>query len=420
MSSRKPFVALAAAETFSISGTRLSTIAVPWLVLSTTGSAALTGVVVFTEMLPYVLAKALGGPLIDRLGPKRVAITCDSASVLAVVLVPVLHALGLLRFGLLVAIVFVMGLLRGPSDAAKSSMVPDIAEIAAVPLERVTGVAGMIERLGSTVGAALAGVLVSWIGPSQALGVNAATFALAALIVQFGIPALRERGASATEPEPSSYGQELREGWQFLRRDAVLVGIVVMVATTNLLDQAWSAVLLPVWIKDGGHGAGLLGMMFAVFAAFSIGGSAVAAMLGERLPRLPVYAVAFLICGLPRFAVYALDVPVAGVVVTLAAGGFASGFINPILGAVIFERIPKPLMGRVSSLNTALCWALIPFGGLVGGLLVTGLGVSWAMLVVGLAYFVTTLAPLVRKSFREFGTPQRSGAPEAADVVPAA
>ena len=58
------------------------------------------------------------------------------------------------------------------------------------------------------------------------------------------------------------------------------------------------------------------------------------------------------------------------------AGGFASGFLNPILGAVIYERIPTPLMGRVTSLNTALCWSLMPFGGLLGGVLVQAIGLS--------------------------------------------
>jgi len=36
-------------------------IAIPWFVLTTTGSAALTGVVAFAEMAPYLVAKALGG-----------------------------------------------------------------------------------------------------------------------------------------------------------------------------------------------------------------------------------------------------------------------------------------------------------------------------------------------------------------------
>ncbi|MDE9365872.1 MFS transporter [Luteipulveratus sp. YIM 133132] len=419
MSRRRPFAALAVAETFSIAGTRLSTIAIPWLVLTTTGSASLTGLVAFAEMLPYVLSKALGGPLIDRVGARRVAVSCDAVSVLVVGLVPLLHLLGALTFPLLLPIVFAMGALRGPSDSAKYSMVPDVAEQADMPLERVTGVAGVIERLGTTVGAGLAGGLVALVGPSQALAVNAATFALAALLVRWGIPATpRPAEPVATGASITTYRDELEDGWDFLRKDAVLVGIVTMLALTNLLDQAWSSVVLPVWIKDAGHGAGLLGLMFAVFSACSVGGAALAAALGERLPRLPVYAVAFLVTGLPRFLVYALDSPVAVVMVTLAVAGFASGFLNPILGAVIFERIPKPLMGRVSSLSTALCWVGIPFGGLVGGALVTLAGVRWAMLGLGLAYFVVTLLPLARRSFREFGSaPRRATADETAAEV---
>ncbi|AKU17581.1 MFS transporter [Luteipulveratus mongoliensis] len=399
--SRRPFVALAVAETFSITGTRLSTIAIPWLVLTMTGSATLTGVVAFTEMLPYVIAKALGGPLIDRLGAKRIAITCDSASVAVVSLVPVLYALGALSTAVLLPIVFVMGVLRGPSDGAKQSMVPHVAEQAGMPLERVTGVAGAIERLGSTVGAAAAGGLVAAIDPAPALAVNAVTFAIAALVVRWGIPAMRPV-PPVEETDATTYRQDLQEGWTFLRKDAVLVGIVVMVATTNLLDQAWSTVLLPVWIRDQGHGAELLGAIFAVFSACSIGGAAIAAAIGERLPRLPIYAGAFLLTGLPRFLVFVLDSPLAGIFAVLAIGGFASGFINPILGAVIFERIPKALVGRVASLNTALCWVLIPFGSLVGGALVTLIGVGPTLLVFGLAYFATTLLPLTRRSFREF------------------
>ncbi|TAY60263.1 MFS transporter, partial [Rhizobium ruizarguesonis] len=69
-----PFLALAAAETLSLSGTRLSTIAIPWLVLSTTGSPVLTGLTAMMEMLPYVAAKALSGPLIDRVGPMPVEV----------------------------------------------------------------------------------------------------------------------------------------------------------------------------------------------------------------------------------------------------------------------------------------------------------------------------------------------------------
>ncbi len=408
-----PFLALAAAETLSLSGTRLSTIAIPWLVLSTTGSPVLTGLTAMMEMLPYVAAKALSGPLIDRVGPKRIAVVCDTASVAVVGLVPLLDLFGLLDMPLLLPVVFAMGALRGPSDAAKQAMVPDIATLAAMPLERVTGVVGAIERLASTAGAAGAGALIGLIGPGQALVVNAVTFAAAALIVGVGIPGLRRVPESRGMPEPcgapearpggiSSYFSDLREGWSFLRGDVVLVSIVTMVATTNLLDQAYHAVLLPVWTQSSGHGPELLGAMFSAFTGASIAGAAIAAAIGERMPRLMVYTVAFLLTGFPRFLVVALDAPPALIFITLAIAGFASGFLNPILSAVIFERIPKPLTGRVTAMNAALCFALIPFGGLVGGALISTIGLAAALSLTGLAYLAATLFPLALKSFRGF------------------
>jgi len=397
---RRPFLAFAIAETLSISGTRLSTIAIPWLVLTTTGSPILTGVVAMAEMLPYVVAKALSGPLIDRIGPKRVAIGCDTASVLVVGLVPLLALFGWLDLALLLPIVVAMGILRGPSDAAKISMVPSIAKLADVPLERVTGVAGVIDRLASTVGAAAAGGLIALIGPGLALTLNAATFALAAAVVATGIPAF---GRERTETR-GSYFAELREGFDFIRRDALLVGIVVMITITNLLDAAWSAVLLPVWTQQAGFDAALLGLLFAVMSAASIAGAAIATATGERLPRLTVYIVAFLLAGLPRFAVFAIDVPLLAVFVTLAIGGFAAGFINPIVNAVIMERIPPAMIGRASALVGALAWALIPFGGLVGGALVALVGLAPTLWLTGLAYFAATLLPLARRSFRAFGS----------------
>lgn len=403
--SRKPFAALAVAEAFSISGTRLSQIAVPWLVLTMTGSAVWTGVVGFAEMLPYVVAKALGGPIVDRIGAKAVAMTSDSCSVLIVGVIPLLQWAGMLQLVWLVPISALMGAVRGPSDGAKSALVPVVADQGAVPLEQVTGVMGAIERLGGTVGAAAAGAVVAMIGAPQALLVNAVTFAVAAAFISRGVPSAtsqRPQEVSGQAGAEASYRQQLVEGWHFLRGDAVLVGITTMVSVTNLLDQAWTAVLLPVWAHDTGQGAGAVGLVLAVMAGPSILGALTAAAVGERLPRLPIYTLCFVVAGIPRFSIFAFDTPMWAMAAVLAVVGFVSGFCNPILGAVIFERIPRHLVGRVSALNTSLCWSLIPFGGLLGGGLAALVGLRAATMTVGVAYFWVALMPLVRKSFREF------------------
>jgi predicted MFS family arabinose efflux permease len=391
-----------ASETVSLTGTRVSMVALPWFVLGTTGSPARTGVAAFAEMAPYVVAKAVAGPLVDRLGPRRITVAADLASVLAVGTIPVLHALHLLTFPLLLLAVAVAGTLRGPGDGAKQALVPAVAAAADVPLERATGLAGAVERLASTLGAACAGVLVAAVGAAPALVVDAASFAVSAGLVAATVPGRgRTSRGEATGGRSGSYLSELREGWDFLRRDPVLVGIVAMVATTNLLDAAYSSVLVPVWARHSGGGAATVGLLFAVFAGGSVLGSLLAATYAARLPRLATYVVGFVVAGLPRFVVLALGVPLPGVLAVAVAGGVAAGFLNPILGAVIYERIPAPLVGRVTSLNTSLCWAGIPFGGVLGGLLVTAVGLSPALLAVGAAYFVATMLPVLQPRWRQ-------------------
>jgi hypothetical protein len=54
----------------------------------------------------------------------------------------------------------------------------------------------------------------------------------------------------------------------------------------------------------------------------------------------------------------------------------------------------------VTSLTSSICWSLMPLGGIIGGLLVSGIGLSPAMVVIGVAYFVVTMAPALIPSFR--------------------
>jgi hypothetical protein len=48
-----------------------------------------------------------------------------------------------------------------------------------------------------------------------------------------------------------------------------------------------------------------------------------------------------------------------------------------------------------------MCFALMPFGGLLGGGLVTWWGLSAAMLGIGAAYFLVTMLPAVDPRWRE-------------------
>ncbi|MER5276742.1 MFS transporter [Streptomyces sp. NPDC002809] len=386
-------VGMLSANAAALSANRVLSIALPWFVLTTTGSVGKTGLVAFCQIVPYVISQALAGPIIDRIGPKRISVAGDLMSTAAMATAPLLYLTGNLPFGVLLALLAVVGVADGPANGAKGLFVPSATRAARVPIERGTGLSAAVERTATTVGPALAGVVVTAFGSLYALWITAALFAVSALIVSTTLTDPVPEPHETPVEESGGYLSQLRQGAAFLRDAKLLRSIVLMLAVTNLLDQAFMSVLLPVWAKESGNGAAAIGLVVSVFAATSIIAALVAAGVAERLPRRTVYLIGFALGGLPRFAAMALGAPLWLVLTVLAVGGLGSGFVNPIVGAVTYELIPTPLLGRVKTLAQAVTWAGIPFGGLLGAGLVTLTGTSAALWIVGGLYLVAIALP---------------------------
>ncbi|MFJ9648067.1 MFS transporter [Streptomyces sp. NPDC101206] len=400
--SRRPFAAVLAANTISTAGSSLTLIGVPWFVLQTTGSAGRAGVVAFCATLPVVVAALVGGPVIDRVGRRRVSAASDAVCALAVGAIPLLHYAGLLEFWMLCALMAVGGLVHTPGLTARHVLLPDLAEHAGTTVARAASLYDAVFRGARMIGAAVAGVLIAVVGAEAALLVDAASFAVSALLV-----AVFLRGVPAAEPQPrpekasfARYRAELAEGWAFLAGSRLLLGVTVMVMMTNGLDQGWSSVLLPVHGRQALGGAAALGLLVALFGGFALLGALLYGAWGERFPRRAVFAAAFLLCGAPRYVVAALTDTTLPLALTMALSGLGAGVLNPILTTMIYEKVPDALRSRVAGVTTAGCELTMPLGGLAAGLLVDGFGPVPALLAFGGVYLLTTLAPLVFPSWR--------------------
>jgi MFS family permease len=401
--SRRGLVGVLAAQAAAWTGTRFAAIALPWFVLTTTGSAVQTGAVVFAQMGPYVVVQALAGPLIDRIGPRRVSITGDLVAAGAMAMVPLLYFAGMLPLWALLGLIAVVGAADGPANAAKGVFIPQVTRAARVPLERGTGLSGALERSASTVGPAIAGFVVAAVGGAYALWITAAFLGIGSVIIAAAIP-----GGDTTKPQgdiAGGYVAQLRQGAEWLRDDRLLRSLVGMVAVTNLLDAALLSVALPVWAHSYGYGPVAIGLVISVMSGFAIATSVLAAMIGHRLPRRVVYLLCFLIGGAPRFVVLALGAPLWLVLGVHAIAGLGAGFVNPILGAVQFERIPEAMLGRVRTLIHALSWSGIPFGGLVGGTLIGLAGLGPALLLLAAGYLVATVLPGLQREWAQMNRP---------------
>ena len=89
---RRPLYALYVADAISLSGNVVAQLAIPWYVLITTGSPTLTGLAVFFNFVPVVLAGLFGGVVVDRLGYRTTSVVADVTSAAAVAAIPALEA----------------------------------------------------------------------------------------------------------------------------------------------------------------------------------------------------------------------------------------------------------------------------------------------------------------------------------------
>jgi predicted MFS family arabinose efflux permease len=299
------------------------------------------------------------------------------------------------------------GAARGSADCANSPLVPVAAEAAGFPMERAAGLVSGANRTALLVGAPLAGVLVAFAGSPAVVAIDAGTFAVAAAIgaLWVRVPAGPE---PAVEPGPllRRYGRDLGAGLGFLRTDRLLLGIITMVAVTNLLDQGLSEVMLPVWVRHEVGSAGALGLIAGIGGLGSVLGNLVGAWIGPRIGRRMLYTVGYLLGGAPRFLVLAATGLLAPVLAVTAVSEAFAGSLNPVIGATAYERIPEALRARVLGAVRASAWVGIPFGALFGGYAVEALGLRGALLAFGLVYLLTTLAPMVFPAWRQLRRPE--------------
>lgn len=404
---RAPLAAVLAANAISITGNALTLIGVPWFALQTTGSPGKAGLVAFCATLPVVVSALAGGPVIDRVGRRRVSIASDLVCALALAAIPVLHRAGRLDFWVLCLLMAVTGLFHAPGETARHVLVPDLAERAGTTLTRAASLFDAVSRGARMTGAALAGVLIAVMGAETVLLLDAATFGVSALLILAGV-----RGVAAAEPRKQAaavsfadYRAQLREGYAFVLRTRLLLAVVVLVMLTNGLNQGWSAVLLPVHAQRHLGGAGAIGLITAVFGGCALLGALLYAAAGHRFRRLPVFTVAFLLGGAPRYVVAGLTDGLWPLVVAAGVSGLAVGTLNPILTTVLYERVPDALRSRVSGVTTAGVLLAAPLCGVGTGYLVEGAGPVAALLGTGALYFLVTLAPALFPSWRQMDRP---------------
>jgi predicted MFS family arabinose efflux permease len=397
---RVPMFSLLGANGISQIGNMTLIVAGPWFVLETTGSAAMTGVVGAAHANGTVIPPVLGGPLIDWLGFKRGSVLPDVISSASVGAIPLLHLYGLLQFWHLVLIVFVLASMNSQGDAARLSLVPDLAQRAGMSPEAANGADRAVVRLGSFLGPLLGGFLITLIGASNVLFIDAVTFLLSAALVAFGVPsdANRPKGVA---PVHRGYLSDLVAGWRLVRRTKVALTMILIATGSNFLNVPLIAVVLPVYAKEVYGSAATLGIMLGAYGAGTFGGTALFGAIGRRLPRRGTFIACWVISPLVIYAVLSLTPPLAIVVLAGIVAGLVAGPINPLYMMTIQERTPPEMLGRTFGSLTALAQAGVPLGSVLAGVALQVFGLVPTLMGMGVIVLGITLSMLVNPALRQ-------------------
>jgi Transmembrane secretion effector len=158
--------------------------------------------------------------------------------------------------------------------------------------------------------------------------------------------------------------------------------------------------LLPVF-ADVYFGAGAIGfgLLNAAHGVGALAGILVVATIAARFRRrglIILAGAAGMGLGLAAFS----QAPALGLALPLlVAVGFSNTFYLTQVSTHLQQTVPDHLRGRVMSLY-ALCWNLLPLGGLLGGVLAALVSARFAVLVGGVMVAVNALALLASRRLR--------------------
>jgi MFS family permease len=348
----------------SLLGNSIAAIALPLLLLQTTGSLLSTGTLALSTAIPAFMVGLLAGVVIDRINRRTSSIVTDLISAVAIAALPIVDFITGLSLGwfILFGIIGAMG--DVPGTTAREAMLPAIVRHGDLTAERMIGLRESIGALVLVIGPAAAGTLMTVFDGSTVLWITAATSGAAALLTML-IP--RRVGALAQTPlglprlPGASAWSQLAEGWRVLfRSDRLLRGVTVLSLMMVVVITALQGIVLPAHFTLIEQ-PGLLGFVLTSLAGGTLVGGLLYTVLAARGSRRRWFVLG--IVGSVAGVAIIAALPVVWVLFLGAfVLGLSIGMFSSLIGVLTIETIPEHMRGRIMGTQNSLMMVAAPLG----------------------------------------------------------
>jgi len=378
------FRLLVGCDVMSMVGTTMATVAVPFAILHSGGSASDIGFVTVAGLIPTIVFLLLGGVVADRLPRQRVMVLANVVQSAMQAAFALLVLTGRAQLWQMMLLTAGRGIAFGFYMPAAQGLLPQT--VAAADLSSANAVRSLGLNGARISGAALGGVVVAATGPGWGLVADAASYAAAAVL---------RSGMRFSDPPPvirTGLLPELRAGWRAFVFQRWLWVCVVEFALINAVYAGGFSVLGPVVAEHDLGGASSWGV---IVAGQSLGAVLGAALMLRYRPVRPLgvgnLAVAAMALPLIALAVPA-NLPLVAGAAMLAGMGAEAFEIN--WSVALQEHVPGPLLSRVSAYDALGAYALGPVGTAVAGPLAAIVGTTLVLGGAGVAILGAIAAAL--------------------------
>jgi len=362
-------------EVVSLTGSQMTWVALPWFVLTTSGSATRMTVVLAVEAAA-VAAGGFAGGLATRLGARRTMLICDGVRAPLMAAIPLLHMADALSFPLLLLLVFGVGVFATPSFASRTSLLPDLVGEDEARLGEANALLQTANRLAALLGPPIAGVLIGVFGATEVLLIDAATF-----VVGFLLTATLVRAPGIVVEPDAPKEHAFGAVYRFLKQDPLLRPWSVVLILGDVMWLALFAALPVLVLERFGERPAVVGLTFAGFGLGAVVGGAIAFRLVGSVDRILLASLGEIGMAVPLWLLLVHSGP-ALLVFAFVAAGLANGLVNPALHTIVQLRTPRELRTKLYSVVITGTAILGPVALVATGPALERFGVDWTLVVL--------------------------------------
>lgn len=404
-----------AVQTLSALGDSFSYVAIPLLVLHSTGSVVQMGVVTGLTGVASIVTGLFAGVIADRFDRKMLLVVGDGARCLLYALIPLVWLFAA-PVWLIYTVVPVVGVFSMLFQVTYVTVVP--ALVAPDQIARANGHLFATYAVAGVAGPALAGFVAAAAGPAAAIGIDSLTFAVSAVGVLF-VRIRPDRPAGPGKDGRGTVRGEFLAGARFLWAHPVLRPLTVLLSLLTFLTYGLTDLVIYLLKHDLGRPDTTVGYVLAAGTVGTFIASALVARVRSRMGFGASWITAFALAGVAVVCMGpARSVPVIAVLMTVNV--LCTGIAGISSMSLRQEVTPSRLLGRVTSAFWTIHSALGPLGAAAATAAAAGFGVTPVFLVTGCAVLAVALTGTLTGIARSGpgGSPRTEAVPPGRAITP--